>query len=85
MPPYCGLLRARGNLVPARGTARDFPILAAAKDIYNGNFCPELDDLTDAEVIDNGTFALILNALLIAKYGADALAIHGQENRTEFS
>lgn len=72
--------------VELRGISpEDYTLFSAARDLYNGNYCPELADLTDAEIIDSGTFALILNALLIAKYGADALAIHERENRTEFS
>lgn len=68
--------------VELRGISpEDYALLAAAKGLYNGNFCPDPADLADAEVIDDKTFALILNALLLAKYGSDALSIRETENR----
>ena len=63
----------------------DYTLLSAARDIYSGNFRMEISDLTDEEVIGNGTFTLILNALLIARYGSDALAIHERRNLTPYS
>ena len=73
------------RLDPRGISPEDYTLLAAAKDIYHGEFNMELSNLTDAEVIDAGTFVLILNALLIAQYGCDALKIHEKKNRTPYT
>ena len=38
-----------------------------------------LYDLADAEIVDDEEFRLIVNALLIANYGADVLKLGGTE------
>lgn len=53
----------------------DYALLMAAKSLYCGT--PEVtqSDLADARIIDGEAFRLIINALLIARFGIDALKI----------
>lgn len=53
----------------------DYTLLMTAKSLYCGT--PEVTqfDLADTYIIDNDTFRLILNTLLIARFGIDALNI----------
>lgn len=56
-----------------------YTLLGAAQAIYaNGNSIA-LNDLADGEVIDFDAFCLIVNALLIARYGCAALAIQKKQ------
>ena len=48
---------------------RDYDLLGAAKTIYYGTPDLTLDDLSSYEIIDAETFRLIVNALLIVRYG----------------
>lgn len=56
-------------------SARDYALLSAAKSIYSGASGVKLDDLADAKVVDAVAFGLIVNAMLIARYGSAALGI----------
>lgn len=53
----------------------DYALVQAAKSIYLGtdHFTPA--DLSDCEAVDTGAFRLVVNALLIARYGKDVLNI----------
>ena len=51
----------------------DYTLFAAAKGIYSGAEGLTVADLADAEVIDPAAFLLIVNAVLIARYGLAAL------------
>ena len=55
--------------------------LSAARDIYANGDGIALTDLADGEVIDTTAFCLIVNALLIARYGCVALEIQQKERR----
>ena len=48
---------------------RDYDLLGASKTIYYGTPDLTLDDLSSYEIIDAETFRLIVNALLIVRYG----------------
>ena len=54
---------------------RDYALLSAAKGIYTGASGVMLDDLANAEVVDAKAFILIVNAMLIARYGPAVLGI----------
>lgn len=54
---------------------RDYALLSAAKGIYTGASGVMLDDLANAEVVDAKAFVLIVNAMLIARYGPAVLGI----------
>ena len=60
---------------------RGYTLLSAARDIYANGDGIALTDLADGEVIDNKAFCLIVNALLIARYGCAALEIQKKERR----
>lgn len=56
---------------------RDYVLMQAAKAITGNGSGLELNDLTDAEAVDDTAFRLIVNALLIASYGSDVLKLGG--------
>ena len=58
-----------------------YTLLSAARDIYANGDGIALTDLADGEVIDTTAFCLIVNALLIARYGCVALEIQQKERR----
>ena len=73
----CGFDPAYARL---RGISpHDYTLFAAAKGIYSSADSLTVADLADAEVIDPTAFRLIINAVLIARYGLAALNL--QERR----
>ena len=60
-----------------------YTLLSAARDIYANGDGVALTDLADGEVIDITAFCLIVNALLIARYGQAALELRQRERREE--
>ena len=56
-----------------------YTLLGAAKDIYANGDSIALTDLADSEVVDSTAFCLIVNALLIARYGIAALDIQKKQ------
>ena len=57
-----------------------YTLLSAARDIYINGDGIALTDLADGEVIDTDAFCLIVNALLIARYGSAALELRQKED-----
>ena len=57
----------------------DYALIQAAKALTCGGLGLTLYDLADAEIVDDEEFRLIVNALLIANYGADVLKLGGTE------
>lgn len=55
----------------------DYVLIQAAKAITGNGSGLELEDLTDTEAVDDAAFRLIVNAMLIANYGADVLKLGG--------
>ena len=60
-------------------SAHDYALIQAAKALMCGGLGLTLYDLADREVVDDEAFELIVNALLIANYGADVLKLGGTE------
>lgn len=60
-------------------SAHDYVLIQAAKAITGHGSGLELEDLADSEAVDDTAFRLIVNALLIANYGADVLKLGGTE------
>ena len=58
-----------------------YTLLSAARDIYASGDGIALTDLADREIIDTDAFCLIVNALLIARYGSAALELQQKEYR----
>ena len=58
-----------------------YTLLSAARDIYASGDGIALTDLADREVIDTEAFCLIVNALLIARYGSVALELRQKEDQ----
>ena len=58
-----------------------YTLLGAARDIYANGDNIALNDLTSGEIIDTEAFCLIVNALLIARYGCAALEIQKKQVR----
>ena len=58
-----------------------YTLLSAARDIYANGDRIALTDLADGEVIDIEAFCLIVNALLIARYGQAALELRQKEQQ----
>ena len=54
---------------------RNYTLLSAARDIYTTGDRIALADLADREITDTTVFCLIVNALLIARYGSAALEL----------
>ena len=76
-------LRAREGSDRRRDTpayiAAGYTLLGAARDIYANGDGIALNDLADNEVVDSTAFCLIVNALLIARYGIAALDIQKKQ------
>ena len=53
----------------------DYTLLSAAKDLYSGASGIELNALVNKEVVDTLAFTLIINAVMIARYGCAVLEI----------
>ena len=60
---------------------KNYTLLSAARDIYTDSTKVSVSDLANAEVVDTIAFSLIVNALLIARYGCAVLDI-GERSRT---
>lgn len=60
-------------------SAHDYTLIQAAKAITGNGSGLALEDLADAEAVDDTAFRLIVNALLIANYGANVLKLGGTE------
>ena len=60
-------------------SAHDYTLIQAAKAITGCTSGLELEDLADAEIVDDVAFRLIVNAMLIVNYGADVLKLGGTE------
>ena len=58
-----------------------YTLLSAARDIYAGGDGIALTDLADEDIIDTQAFCLIVNALLIARFGGIALELQQKEHR----
>ena len=56
----------------------NYTLFSAARDIYTGAGGLSLNDLACRDVVDTPAFSLIINALLIARYGSAAFEIHNQ-------
>ena len=67
-----------GFLVMRGVSAHDYTLIQAAKAITGCGSALALEDLADAEIVDDVAFRLIVNALLIASYGPDVLKLGGQ-------
>ena len=61
----------------------NYTLLSAAKDIYTDGSSVTLSDLAVSEVVDTLAFSLIVNALLIARYGCAVLKISEKEGKGE--
>ena len=57
-----------------------YTLLSAARDICANGDGVALTDLADGEIIDTEAFCLIVNALLIARYGQAALELRQRPN-----
>ena len=68
-----------GYMVMRGVSAHDYTLIQAAKAITGCGSGLELEDLADAEIVDDAAFRLIINALLIANYGSDVLKLGGTE------
>lgn len=60
----------------------DFTLFSAARDIYTDSCGTMVSDLANAEVVDTLAFSLIVNAMLIARYGCPILKITDREGKT---
>ena len=58
-----------------------YTLLSAARDIYADGDGIALADLADEDVIDTQAFCLIVNALLIARFGSIALELRQKEDQ----
>lgn len=67
-----------GYMVMRGVSAHDYTHIQAAKAITGNGTGMALEDLADAEVVDDEAFRLIMNALLIASYGPDVFKLGGQ-------
>ena len=58
----------------------DYTLFSAAKDIYTDTLGIAVADLANAVVVDTLAFSLIVNALLIARYGRTVLNMREKED-----
>ena len=58
-----------------------FTLFSAARDIYTDSSGTMVSDLANAEVVDTLAFSLIVNAMLIARYGCPVLKITDREGK----
>ena len=56
-------------------SSRNYALLSAARDIYSDTTGLTLADLSSKELVDELAFSLIVNAMLIARYGSAVLNI----------
>lgn len=68
-----------GYMVMRGVSEHDYTLIQAAKAITGCGSGLELEDLADAEIVDDAAFRLIINAVLIANYGSDVLKLGGTE------
>ena len=68
-----------GFLIMRGVSEHDYTLIHAAKAITECGSRLELEDLTDAEIVDDTAFSLIVNTLLIANYGSEVLKLGGTE------
>ncbi len=59
----------------------NYTLFSAARDIYTDASSVALSDLSNAEVTDTVAFSLIVNALLIARYGCAVLEIRERSKK----
>ena len=59
----------------------DFTLFSAARDIYTDSSGTMVSDLANTEVVDTLAFSLIVNALLVARYGCPVLKITDREGK----
>ena len=59
----------------------DFTLFSAARDIYTDSSGTMVSDLANVEVVDTLAFSLIVNALLVARYGCPVLKITDREGK----
>ena len=69
-----------GYIVMRGVSEHDYTLIQVAKAITSCGSGLELEDLADAEIVDDAAFRLIVNALLIASYGTDVLKLGGNTN-----
>ena len=62
-------------------TPHDFTLFSAARDIYTDSSGTMVSDLANTEVVDTLAFSLIVNALLVARYGCAVLKITDREGK----
>lgn len=75
----CGLEVAYAT---TRGiSAHNYALLSAARDIYSETTGLTLTDLSSKELVDELAFSLILNAMLIARYGPAVLGIRERSGK----
>ena len=67
-----------GYMVMRGVSEHDYTLIQTAKAITGCGSALALEDLADAEIVDDVAFRLIVNALLIASYGPDVLKLGGQ-------
>lgn len=69
------------GLAAIRGiTPHDYTLFSAARDIYEENTGVTLADLSNGAVVDTLAFSLIVNALLIVRYGSAVLDLRERGN-----
>ena len=56
-------------------TPHEYTLFMAAKGIYGGKIGITQEDMANPEIIDSAAFGLIVNALLIARFGSGAFSI----------
>ncbi len=78
--------RAHGmefNYAVLRGISpHNYTLFSVARDIGTDSTHATVSDLADVEVVDALAFSLIVNALLIARYGCAVLKISDREGKT---
>ena len=62
----------------------DYTLLMGAKSLYCGTDEVTKGDLAEPQIVGDEAFRLLINALLIARYGEDALRIASQQGQREF-
>ena len=62
----------------------DYTLLMGAKSLYCGTDEVTKGDLAEPQIVGDEAFRLHINALLIARYGEDALQIASQQGQREF-
>lgn len=59
----------------------NYTLFSAARDIYTNSSGVAVSDLSNAEVVDTLAFSLIVNAMLVARYGCSVLKITDREGK----